>query len=98
MTYNPYSNLSTAQFTRLQSFTNVQARGFARHPDCSYRSESVFRVLEMSFRVRWLLHCFRFGPQSDSLCLSQIPATPRAAVTSTSAHISVRYLPEQRIC
>jgi hypothetical protein len=27
-------------FTRLQSFTHVQARGFARHPDCSYRSES----------------------------------------------------------
>jgi len=25
-------------FSRLQSFTNVQARRFARHPDCSYRS------------------------------------------------------------
>jgi hypothetical protein len=25
-------------FSRLQSFTDVQARRFARHPDCSYRS------------------------------------------------------------
>jgi hypothetical protein len=25
-------------FSRLQSFTDVQARKFARHPDCSYRS------------------------------------------------------------
>ena len=72
----PYSNFSTAQFTRLQSFTNVQARGFARHPDCSYRSESVFRVLKMSCRVRWLFHRFRFGPQSDSLCLSRNPGNP----------------------
>ncbi len=73
---NPYSNFSTAYFTRLQSFTNVQARGFACHPDCSYRSESVFRVLEISFRVRWLFHRFRFGPQSDSLCLSRNPGNP----------------------
>lgn len=73
---NPYSNFSTAHFTRLQSFTHVQARRFARHPDCSYRSESVFRVLEISFRVRWLFHRFRFGPQSDSRCLSRNPGNP----------------------
>jgi len=39
----PYSNFSTELFTRLQSFTHVQARGFARHPDCSYRSGSLSR-------------------------------------------------------
>ena len=35
-----------------------------------------FRVLEMSCRVRWLFHRFRFGPQSDSLCLSRNPGNP----------------------
>jgi hypothetical protein len=29
-----------AQISRLQSFTDVQARGFARHPGCSYRCDS----------------------------------------------------------
>jgi len=52
--------------TRLQSFANVQASGFARHPGRSHRRA-------------WF-------------------PTPRAAVTSTSTHISVRYLPEQWIC
>jgi hypothetical protein len=33
----PYSNFSTASISELQSFTNVQARGFARHPGCSHR-------------------------------------------------------------
>lgn len=28
------------------------------------------------FRVRWLFHRFRFGPQSDSLCLSRNPGNP----------------------
>ena len=36
----PYSNFRMGFFSRLQSFPNVQARRFARHPDCSYRSAS----------------------------------------------------------
>lgn len=36
---NPYySNFNMVSFSELQSFTNVQTRGFARHPDCSYSS------------------------------------------------------------
>jgi len=53
-------------FSELQSFTHVQAPGFARHPGRSHRKA-------------WF-------------------PTPRAAVTSTSTPISVRYLPEQWIC
>ncbi len=34
----PYSDFRMGLFSRLQSFTDVQARRFARHPDCSYRS------------------------------------------------------------
>jgi len=34
---SPYSDFSTARFSRLQSFAHVQARRFARHPDRSYR-------------------------------------------------------------
>jgi len=34
---SPYSDFSTAPFSRLQSFLDVQARRFARHPDRSYR-------------------------------------------------------------
>ena len=63
-------------FTRLQSFANVQAREFARHPDCSYRSESLFRLPSKSLRVRWLFHRFRSGPQSDSLTPSQDSGNP----------------------
>jgi hypothetical protein len=33
----PYSDVSTAPFSRLQSFADVQARRGARHPDRSYR-------------------------------------------------------------
>ena len=33
----PYSDFSTARFSRLQSFTHVQARRFAHHPGRSYR-------------------------------------------------------------
>ena len=62
----PYSNFSTELFTRLQSFTHVQARGFARHPDCSYRSGSLSRSPAKVRRVRWVFHRFRSGPQSDS--------------------------------
>ena len=53
-------------FSGLQSFTHVQAPGFARHPGRSHRKA-------------WF-------------------PTPRAAVTFTSTHISVRYLSEQWIC
>jgi len=48
----PYSNFSREPFTRLQSFANVQAREFARHPDCSYRSEPLFRSPSSILRVR----------------------------------------------
>jgi len=34
---SPCSDFSTAPFSRLQSFADVQARRFARHPDRSYR-------------------------------------------------------------
>src|SRR4029434_574906 len=34
---SPYSDLSTAPFSRLQLFLHVQAHRFARHPDRSYR-------------------------------------------------------------
>ena len=34
---SPYSDFSTAPFSRLQSFLDVQARRFARHPDRSSR-------------------------------------------------------------
>jgi hypothetical protein len=37
-------------FSRLQSFTDVQARRFARHPDCSYRS--AFTLGSRGFYVR----------------------------------------------
>jgi hypothetical protein len=94
----PYSKVSTELFTRLQSFTHVQARGFARHPDCSYRRALLLRSLSNVRRVRWVAHRFRSGPQSDSHRSSQLPAAHRAAVASTSPPISVRYLPEQGIC
>jgi hypothetical protein len=59
----PYSNFSREPLTRLQSFTNVQAREFARHPDCSYRSAPLFRLPSSIRRVRWAPHRFRSGPQ-----------------------------------
>ena len=34
---HPYSDFSTARFSRLQSFTHVQARRYAHHPGRSYR-------------------------------------------------------------
>jgi hypothetical protein len=33
------SNFSMGKISGLQSFTNVQTRGFARHPGCSYSSQ-----------------------------------------------------------
>ncbi len=35
----PYCNFCTEGFSGLQSFANVQASGFARHPGCTYRSD-----------------------------------------------------------
>jgi len=35
--HHPYSDFSTARFSRLQSFTHVQARRYAHHPGRSYR-------------------------------------------------------------
>ncbi len=40
---NPYGNFSREPFSRLQSFADVQAREFARHPDCSYRNAPYIR-------------------------------------------------------
>lgn len=34
-----YSNFSMGGITELQSFSNVQTHGFARHPDCSHHSQ-----------------------------------------------------------
>ena len=34
----PYCNFCTEGFSGLQSFSDVQASRFARHPDCTYRS------------------------------------------------------------
>jgi len=93
----PYSNFSREPFSRLQSFADVQAREFARHPDCSYRSEPVFQSPSSLRRVRWVSHRFRSGPQSNSHRSSQLPAAHWAAVASTSPPISDRYLPEQGI-
>ena len=72
----PYSNFSTELFTRLQSFANVQARGFARHPDCSYRRGSLSRFRMNALRVRWVFHRFRSGPHSDSLKPFLVPSNP----------------------
>jgi hypothetical protein len=47
-------------FTRLQSFADVQARGFARRPDCSYRSAPFFRTL--SSPVEFGGHPVAFAP------------------------------------
>ena len=44
----PYSDFSTAPFSRLQSFPDVQARRFARHPDRSYRY-GVHRMAAVAF-------------------------------------------------
>jgi hypothetical protein len=95
---NPYSNFSTAHFTRLQSFTHVQARGFARHPDCSYRSESLSRFRRRPLGFGGCSIAFALALRPTPIVRPRIPATLWAAVTSTSAPISVRYLPEQRIC
>jgi hypothetical protein len=41
---------------------------------------------------------FALALSPTPVALRTIPATPRAAVAFTSAPISARYLPEQRIC
>jgi hypothetical protein len=41
---------------------------------------------------------FALALNPTPIALLRIPATHWAAVASTSVHISVRYLPEQRIC
>ncbi len=46
----PYSNFRMGLYSRLQSFTHVQARRFARHPDCSYRS--AYPLRSRGFYVR----------------------------------------------
>jgi hypothetical protein len=38
--HHPYSNFRTGHFSRLQSFDDLQACRFARHPGCSHRSAS----------------------------------------------------------
>lgn len=41
----PCGDFCTEALTGLQSFTNVQARGFARHPDRSYRGVRLYGQL-----------------------------------------------------
>jgi hypothetical protein len=45
---HPYSDFSTARFSRLQSFTHVQARRCAHHPGRSYRYGQVRRAAVVS--------------------------------------------------
>src|SRR6266853_6697376 len=44
----PYSDFSTAPFSRLQSFLHVQAHRCARHPDRSYRY-GIYRMAAVTF-------------------------------------------------
>jgi hypothetical protein len=88
---------NTALFTRLQSFPNVQAREFARHPDCSYRNELLSRNLPRPVGFVGFSIAFALALSTTPIVLIKLPATHWAAVAFTSAHISVRYLPEQRI-
>ena len=67
----PYSDCSTAPFSRLQSFTHVQAHRFAHHPDRSYR---------YGFRRRAAV----VSP-SEPLVGRYLP-TPRICLPSKSGH------------
>jgi len=46
--HSPYSDFRTASFSRLQSFLDVQAHRFARHPDRSYRYD-LHRMAAVTF-------------------------------------------------
>ena len=48
----PYSDFRTGMISGLQSFADVQASGFARHPGRSYRSGSVDPLGSRGFYVR----------------------------------------------
>lgn len=53
----PYSDFSTAPFSRLQSFAYVQARRFACHPDRSYRY-GLHRMAAVTFPSEPLTVCY----------------------------------------
>jgi hypothetical protein len=54
---SPYSDFSTAPFSRLQSFLYVQAHRCARHPDRSYRY-GVHRMAAVTFPSEPLTVCY----------------------------------------
>jgi len=54
---SPYSDFSTAPFSRLQSFLDVQARRFARHPDRSYRY-GLHHMAAVTFPSEPLMGCY----------------------------------------
>jgi len=68
---SPYSDFSTAPFSRLQSFRHVQAHRFARHPDRSYRY-GLHRMAAVTFPSEPLVGCY-------------LP-TPRICSPSASGH------------
>jgi hypothetical protein len=55
--HGPYSDFSTAPFSRLQSFLPVQAHRFARHPDRSYRY-GFHRRAAVTFPSEPLMGCY----------------------------------------
>jgi hypothetical protein len=62
---SPYSDFSTAPFSRLQSFLDVQARRCARHPDRSYRY-GIPRMAAVTFPSEPLMGCYLPMPR---ICL-----------------------------
>jgi hypothetical protein len=58
----PYSDFSTAPFSRLQSFAHVQARRFAHHPGRSYRYGHV-RMAAVVFTSEPLVVCYLPTPR-----------------------------------
>ena len=59
---SPYSDCSTAPFSRLQSFLHVQAHRFACHPDRSYRY-GIHRRATVTFPSEPLMGCYLPTPR-----------------------------------
>ncbi len=94
MAHTRTATLCTELFSRLQSFSDVQARDFARHPDCTYRFK-VHRGPRLTLgRVS---SPALLTPRFHDIALAKPnPRYPlKAAVAFTFTHISVCYLPEQ---
>ena len=62
---SPYSDFSTAPFSRLQSFLDVQARRFACHSDRSSRY-GIHRMAAVTFPSELLMGCYLPMPR---ICL-----------------------------